>query len=233
MPKALAAALMALALSTAAISQERPDFLDWSERDAERIIDRGKEDARPSFGSIFGGALRGALTTGRAESQLITAIWVTDRALQATARLNQLNERRSDEWAIEYYEELHSLLEQGHAFVVHVTDVTTTNLGNYWTRDGDEDNSESQIFLQQRNDEDKFVRTRLFEQELPDNFNPAQRYEKLGEFGLVMFDKTMDDGEPLIQSLDDELELVIPTEDSGDLKMRFKVKDLVESLDEL
>ena len=44
----------------------------------------------------------------------------------------------------------------------------------------------------------------------------------------------MNNGERLITNRDDdELELVIPTEDSGDIKLKFKVKDLVEDLDQL
>jgi hypothetical protein len=101
------------------------------------------------------------------------------------------------------------------------------------TADGVDAISEDQIFLQDRDDEDRFSRTIAFEQELTSTFNPALGFYDIGEITLLIFEKTMDDGEPLIQSMDDELELVIPTQDAGDFELRFKVEDLVELLDQL
>jgi hypothetical protein len=103
----LAVAFVAL-LSIAAAKPVSPDWLEWSQNDADGVV-----RTMAARGRIGGG--RRLLNTERARSYKLVATWLTPQVLRASARRIQLRDRVSDDQATALLGDLEAA---GHTIVM-------------------------------------------------------------------------------------------------------------------
>jgi hypothetical protein len=216
---------LTLLLTSTGIGQ---DFLHWNEKQSKDVFK--KTGAAESFGSILGHGMAGSMGSPVAHVDTVVANWITEPTSGAIGRLIQLAERKPEARATEIAEHLRRkgqyALIVGSLGSIALSSITVVSFDKPDTR------APSIVFLQDKKDEKRFARLKAI-QPIPDSMN-AIWPENLTKNSVVMiFESLDDDGKPLVQSLNQEIQLIVPL--GGRTRtVTFKLKDFpIKSLDEL
>ncbi len=199
-------------------SETKEDFLSWTMKHCDDVIKKSIKSE--GMGSSFGNAT--LFPGGGAGVNIVSAIWVSEASAKAIARKIQLEERQHEERAREIRKELWN----NDAYTLLVFSISGTSVGSsgWASLDPVKARSTTTIFLQDKKSKDSFVRINDLGQFPYSISNPA-----ISGSVLMRFDRKTQQGDVLIKTLDQEIELEIALPGGGKSRVGFKLKDLPTS----
>jgi hypothetical protein len=150
--KIVALSFIAFFISPLLMTAEDKDWREWSLKDTQNVVFKATRGPERSMGERFGAGIGGA-TTGVVKMTLIEITWLTDPVIRALVRATQINERLTDEEAIELYEKLRSDYRNYYGFCVSAPSLLAFRNGPILQSEDDvEIANPNRIFLQYPND---------------------------------------------------------------------------------
>lgn len=227
MRRATLLALTLIAL-TASFAYARSDWKDWSEGKAKKVIRNASKLESISFGQTFGRLFGGALAGG-AKIPQVQVTWLTDEVCWAVARIRQIQERLSDGDAVQVHDQCRSEFAPYFAIYISSSEIVLTPYFSAYKEDVADTSNPNRIFLQHKNNREVFIRpVKVIRGPL--NIVDSKYLNQLPSLdgdAIILFPR---DPQFLMNQKEVEFEMV---QEGDKIRTTFKIKDLVEEVEQL
>ncbi len=207
------------------------DWKRWSERKARKVVNNATRIQGISFGKLLLRGVGGGLT-GVTTMPQVQVTWITDDTCWALARIRQIQERLTDEEAVQVHDQCRSEFADYYAFYVAAYEMVFTRF-YVWHGGIEEDVTDTshpnRIFLQHKNDRDIFLRPAKIVQEASWLTDPKylNQFPSVTSQAIILFPRDKD-------FLENQKEVEFEMVQEGDkIRAKFEIKKLVEDLEDL
>jgi len=208
------------------------DWKRWSERKARKVVNNATRIE--GFGGLGQMLLRGigGGLTGRMEIPQVQVTWITDDTCWALARIRQIQERLTDEEAVQAHDQCRSEFADYYAFYVAASEIVFTRFYGWHggvKEDVTDTSNPNRIFLQHKKDRDIFLRPAKIVQEPSWLTDPKYltQFPSVTAQAIILFPRDKD-------FLENQKEVEFEMVQEGDkIRAKFEIKKLTEDLDDL